>query len=1773
MRAVFPVLNCCPALTKASKSSLQIRLKLARIILSQKGSELKPITILENVQKLYDANEFITAYNETKELWQPATVLKEFSVDGLILAARLAVRLGGRRLWRWLFREALSREPDNPKVRYFARYVRRRQWTLLDQICSFPSHAELDTLAPQLRANYLASHAILFAWVRDFGSAHDYIRRAYGAGSDSAWTASCESDIFGLEDKWTDALRCAEEAWQRSSGAPFAASNIGNALLHLGRIEESATRLTRAAAQSQSYEIAQTACWHQCALAETLEGETRIDAAFKARSIAEMLPALAPLADSETRSSFSHAHLDIATLLDDQEEIERWAREVKSPFHRTVLQNLKHAARRTRIRLSYRRPIQKHQACVPTSIASVLSVFGADWDPDRIAHQITFGGTPDWAAAEWLEANGYVVRFFTATPELTRKLIGAGIPYVLTLEGDHNAHAVAVIGVDDGAGTLLVHDPQEFRTGEYLLTYLDSMRSPLGPRAMVAVPAQKAALLGGLLPADDVEVMTAAMRHNQALQQGRPSAAREIVRLLSGRYPDHSGIHCLRAFEAVEDGRTGEALQIFQKLYTGFPESALIRSRLISAYRSAGDQALLRSALQRVVEDAVLPGVEARQSWLRPPARYICEYADLLRQSAETARRAEKLLHSVIGREPASAEAWHILADCLWNGKDRDSALLCYRFGSCLDPANEHYAVAYCDALAGIGRKDEGLAWLEQRVRCFGNSSAAIDTWLTWIGALENWGEPERALFACEESLASFPAEAKLLTFAVTLFARMGNWERAADTLERIPDKESPGYLESAVEFHRMKGELDLAISCAERLVAQAPASTDAKRWLLDLTEKRDGSSAALLLAEEWVRSHPGNNNLEHVCLNALDRANAPEAKKYRLLLRRLKRNPEDGWAWRDLTFRFLSDYQSASTQARPKIARRIARSLAECERTSAGEPGTIRAQAEWLESQGEWQPATELWLQSIQSDPTHMYGYRHAIDCSSRFPAPQRAGAWERMRIALLQHQGRWSNARDLLMLGAERFGVTAAEEVAGEWLELRPNDPGVIEAAADLLLVHGHGRSDAQKALDLLLPAVERFPFHFGLRFSLADAYRDLGNSAESEHVLLDLTSRHPENSTVKVRLALIRERQGRRDDALALLDAAAADDPCNYEIAGAKAGILIRGERLSEARAFVLECLQRLPEIVGWRKRAIDLFIDCGDEDGAVAAARRGINVYPGGAYLWLLLGETLYRLSSHAAPGEIEQCFRRSVELNHELFEAADWLSIVLVRQRRYSEAETVMNEIERRMPNPSAAQGRIAWIRRSEEKKAEAVEQMVFAVKASPWYSWGWSMLIEWLEADQAWDKARALLSTASEEQRTNTEFRRRRLMLLEKAAASREKLDEEWNVLLRDFPEDVPLHLQRHDSLCEARRFRDAEAVLDRIGPVAPDSPYVLARCVESHARNSQKEKAIAVLLQIFFMEVEEKPWPANHAWEQIQQRQWADETYEAAVQRIRAGEKPTPRAITLLALHASGMSEYESSRKAVPLLQSLFPGKPARELRRLLGIAGDNSHFGLPYRAILLTRLSDIGQQRLTVRYCKLHREELRDSVECWAQAGRALVDLGRKGEARELFCDWRSRKGVGMWTVTNYVLCFSGRLRNHLEELASTCADALAGLEHDHCAKYLAHRLLHSEALLGRRDDFLKHWQAYRNYFDQKLEKNEYFRAREKYLLDRIHEMGEALEAGRFRDYDKAVRSLQWKRWIGSTELSQPVILGRRWSWWRLAWILLWLLLVLNRFFTDSH
>ena len=204
------------------------------------------------------------------------------------------------------------------------------------------------------------------------------------------------------------------------------------------------------------------------------------------------------------------------------------------------------------------------------------------------------------------------------------------------------------------------------------------------------------------------------------------------------------------------------------------------------------------------------------------------------------------------------------------------------------------------------------------------------------------------------------------------------------------------------------------------------------------------------------------------------------DGKKGMVLHRRVKRNPEDGWAWRELTFRRISDYERSAERRQDRLRPQIEHLLAQCDRTAPDSPATRRMYALWCEARGDWAGAIDMWRKAIEADSGSLFSYRHLLDCSSRLGDLDRDKVFHQIEPKLLSYASHLFFARDICFLLAQRLGVVAAEKVAKRWSDQRPDDPEVALAYAGLLLEYGHGKSDATRSKSILQPAVTRFPYH---------------------------------------------------------------------------------------------------------------------------------------------------------------------------------------------------------------------------------------------------------------------------------------------------------------------------------------------------------------------------------------------------------------------------------------------------------------------------------------------------------------------------------------------------------------------------------------------------------------------------------------------------------------------------------------------------------------------
>ena len=109
-------------------------------------------------------------------------VSKSLSCKEVILAGRLAYRLGSSKYGRALFRHARSLEPENPEVRYYTRQLKRRE-SFYETLARHEREPLLGSDNKDLEAFWCIDQAWSLAYVRDFKKAFEILSLARSFGS------------------------------------------------------------------------------------------------------------------------------------------------------------------------------------------------------------------------------------------------------------------------------------------------------------------------------------------------------------------------------------------------------------------------------------------------------------------------------------------------------------------------------------------------------------------------------------------------------------------------------------------------------------------------------------------------------------------------------------------------------------------------------------------------------------------------------------------------------------------------------------------------------------------------------------------------------------------------------------------------------------------------------------------------------------------------------------------------------------------------------------------------------------------------------------------------------------------------------------------------------------------------------------------------------------------------------------------------------------------------------------------------------------------------------------------------------------------------------------------------------------------------------------------------------------------------------------------------------------------------------------------------------
>jgi len=1625
---------------------------------------------VEKIRELYEQHRFMDAYALTKGLWSRTELVDELGAAELVLACRLAHRLGNPVLARRLYAVAASRFPEHEAVVYFGRYFGRPRGTYLELLKKIDG-ASYDWMTPGYRASALASDARLWATVRDMKRAYRLLDEADAVGMEEAWRTACRSLVLTFDDKWTEARAAAEKAWSMSPGMPVGGHVLGQALEKTGELEKAAQVLYDSARERQCYEIVVMALFYLGAMVERTTGDVQGTWTNRTHEVADSLAELVPLANRTTRKNITKWKLSVAFTEGSYEDLaEIDGDERPTSFFHKVREHVAGNPDGTRVILPHEPVRQKFNTCLPSSMAAIIGGWGIDVDEDRLAAKMTYGGTQSDVAADWLKSKGYHVRHITVTPELARDLIDNEMPFVLVLETESTSHAVAVIGTDTAAGTLILHDPSFPRMGHYLLDDLVEKGQPLGPEGLVFVRPDDEEKLA-CIPESAHEPMSLSIRYGAETRTSGYTAASRVLDEFSEKYPDHPIERFCTAQHLSGTGRTTEALDILEKLAEGNPRCIRATRSMMTTIAESDDVARLREALEEAVTRRALPGINMRGTWQHPPTYYVCRYADLLKLSADTLPRAKQLIARALRCSPYDGFAYHVCGDIHQDADEHEESLLPLKIGALLTEEDDHSARAFCDAARLAGREEEGLEFLRSRAERMSDLVRGRAAWGAVAQAYFDYGYPGRALKVLEKiTAADSPPE--LLFYAARVWVELSDWDKAEQCVSMLEEKGAEAlklFLAAKCTVLERRGRWREALPVAGRWVEEIPQSMEARDTYIRLFAKDKGQQAAVELARRWIAERPGHERLEQCLVERLDLVGDSEGAKA-LLEDRLRRNRHDAWAWRELGHRLLGVYQQSSASSRKALAADLDKAIDEAVRTGPDNCATVALLAGRKEADGQAAEAVDLYLRAVKLEPSYDFGYGRACRHLPGLPREEQDRVLGELNQCILRCVGQLHGARALAFEIADLRGPAEAEKLVLSWKETRKRDPELAEAHADILLEYRQSREDAEKASRLLEEAIKQFPWHMGLLRSKARLHSVMLDEEAEIGAAREIMRREPTDVTARIALAHVLGRRKKLDEARALLEEATRVSPLSVEAWNGLARHEWENNRPLEALDLLRRGLELMPHRTALRDHLIERLFEMGDSAEAIEHAREGVRLRPDEAYAWYLLGSALSRGERHTDFVETEQAYRKALECDRGFYGAADDLACLLVQRQRYADARKLLDEQIADQPDDSRPRGRLAWTIRMEGRKADAIDAMHAALRDYPRYGWGWACLMEWLEEDENWDKVKEILATWPESARDMPQLRAHRLELLGRADEDAAKLDAEWDKLLDDFPQDRNIHLRRHDILWDQERKSDARAVLDNCLRLHGDSSYVLQREAVHLGDKGEKEKTLEVVRKIWIRPHGTESWPDLAACDVLRDHNWT----AAGVQLCRSLIEDSYR-IGLGAF--SRMVRFDLQTNAY---------RAGSMLKLLKNVPWDAAE----YVACVLSTLGDLGHGKAALSYWRANREAWQIETAIWQQVGHILLDQSRR-RARAFLADWRNQKGVDMFIVCNYTMALrgsevEGHLGDRLEEIHTNSCDALERLEHDWTARYLVLNMCEAALRLGRYDVFLAHMDEYRAYVE---------------------------------------------------------------------------------------
>lgn len=1432
--------------------------------------------------------------------------------------------------------------------------------------------AVLDRLrgVPAHHQDLLVVRAHAAADLRDFDLAERLHREALEMAPDDPWVQLLEATILERQDRPEAALEAALRSGTHHPGTVYRPGiQTAASLLAALGRDDEALALLRTA--EDRCDSGSIATQRYALLAD---GERWDEADLALERVRE----LCPLMESTTRKWFQSQKALVAYRTSRFPEAFSLARELEDPFHREFAERLETWVDRPReapprILLPVRYERQSFKTCAPATLSALARFWGVPQDQVAMVAAFCYDGAPAWEQRQWAEENGWLVREFRVDEPSAVALLLRGIPFAISIVHGTSAHMMAVVGHDPLRRTFLFRDPSTPGLSEAPIEeFLRGFRA-FGPHGMVFLSTSDAPLIEGIeLP--ETRDRDTYFRLSRALARHDLSKARRELESLVSTAPDSDLALHGRLALARYNAQSSEQSEVLGRLLERYPEDAALRIQVVNAaFQSSRHERI------RLLQDLCgrSPGHASLDIHL----------ADLLLEDARERAEVERLVGRAFRQSPTLPEGLVSLARLREQSNDLESSLDLLRWAAEIESFREDLWQNWFLACQRTGRSDEALDFLQRRFAALGARSSSPALTLAW--ALQRLDRPTEGLAVLDEAAKLRPDDPlvplRLAGFAAQLGDHAGASARLASVRGRIRESE---WLREAARLAGSRSDLDGRMRWLREASRLEPLALDLLSGQAQCLAQLEGLGAARAFLASVVESFPSHCGIRRLGLEWQDAEDhsAREAS----LAAFLELVPDDPWALRELSL-----VHSATG--------RIPEAIEVASSAIVVDPGCSWSHSilgRILVGAGDLEAAEPPLRRALRLDVDNTDAIANLLGSSRSVEQRRENLLWIEGELVRQTVQG-----DGLLAWVREALNFLPDDQILASLRKAHGERPDLWHTWSTLSR-HLCRMALLDDALEVAVEATRRFPWNPRALIDLAAVHRhrdELGAEIETARRAWLANPAWWESSTA---LGDALERAGNLEEAIQVYRRASSLSPESHVLLGALAHAQWKSGAAPEAIDTLVRAL-RLSSSYSWAWEMLGIWSsERGDRLQPVRLARALAAERPGDRGAWLQLAR---RLDS-SRPEERLSAVEKALELDRTSVEAWDLKIQVLSESGRHEEASRACLEaIGATKEIGPALEGRKAWVLAQQGDLNDAVVAMEGLLEIHPYYTWGWMRLADWCDRLERKELARTA---------------RERLVALNPQAAWAHRELGTW-LLENDQREEGERNLERAldlepsesgaaISLSMSRiRHRDldgADQVLSRmrLHQPSPETEAVAARIALLRGEIAEAEEILVALCSASNLD----GWPLSSVVAAFEE-QGRGPTAQRALETwsVRADGQ-----LDCAAMHVRHLWTRKSTWSAVRFLARLPEGeKSRRAFRRFLAeLPSAKGKWLVPWL--------------LRIRGRRIHAD-----LECWGQAGYALVARGRMRSATRWLHDWRERTGAASWMLFNLAVATRslGRIR----------------------------------------------------------------------------------------------------------------------------------------------